>query len=110
MSAWNKAFYQSKSWLEVRKAYLISQDYICERCKGIAKLVHHKTHITPANANDPFITLSHENLEALCQTCHNKHHHGTQNKPDYTFDTEGNIIYAPMENLTDGRIQTETRP
>ncbi|MCL1924543.1 MAG: HNH endonuclease [Defluviitaleaceae bacterium] len=99
MSSWNKAFYQSKQWLEVRKAYLISQHYVCERCEGIAKIVHHKVHLNLANANDPYTTLSHENLEALCQTCHNKEHHGKPRKLPYSFDSQGNIIYAPMQKI-----------
>ena len=97
MSAWNSSFYKSKAWVETRKAYLISKHYICERCEDLAKVVHHKIYITPENANDPYITLCHDNLEALCQRCHNAEHHGKPKATKYAFDDHGNIIYAPIE-------------
>ena len=32
MKAWAKSFYLSAAWEKTRAAYLMSQDYICERC------------------------------------------------------------------------------
>ncbi len=90
MKAWAKEFYESSSWRECRAAYLISQHYVCERCGDIAKVVHHKEYLTPKNINDVSITLNWDNLEALCQDCHNKEHHKTTKR--YSFDSEGNII------------------
>jgi len=74
------SFYHSKSWLDCRDGYIKSVNGLCERClsKGImvpGKIVHHKTYITPNNVNDPNITLSWNNLEYLCQDCHNNEHH-----------------------------------
>jgi len=90
MKAWAKEFYESSSWRECRAAYLISQHNVCERCGDIAKVVHHKKYLTAKNINDVSITLNWDNLEALCQDCHNKEHH---NKPKrYSFDSDGNII------------------
>ena len=42
MKAWAKSFYLSAAWEKTRAAYLMSQDYICERCGQPAKIVHHK--------------------------------------------------------------------
>ena len=42
MKAWAKSFYLSAAWEQTRAAYLMSQDYICERCGQPAKIVHHK--------------------------------------------------------------------
>ena len=96
MKEWAKAFYYSKSWRKCREAYKKTQHGLCERCGGIAKVVHHKTHITPTNINDPYITLAFDNLEALCQDCHNKEHHrGEATDLGYRYDTDGNIIYSP---------------
>ena len=71
MKAWAKSFYLSAAWENTRAAYLMSQDYICERCGEPAKVAHHKRYITIANFNDTNITLNWFILEALCQDCQN---------------------------------------
>lgn len=87
-------FYKGRAWEQCRKSYL-SMNNLCERClkKNAyvpAKIVHHKTYITPDNITNPDITLNFNNLEALCQDCHNAEHH--REKASYYFDNEGNII------------------
>ena len=67
-------FYKSKLWERCRLAYLKKQKYICERCGGVARIVHHKEYITDANLYDPSVSLDENNLEALCIECHNKEH------------------------------------
>jgi len=96
MKSWAEKFYYSKAWKLCREGYKKTVQNICERCGAIAKVVHHKIPLTPQNIIDPYITLSHDNLEALCQDCHNAEHH-LSDAPDlrYTYDTDGNIIYAP---------------
>lgn len=42
MKAWAKSFYLSAAWEKTRAAYLMSQDYICERCGQPAKIVWEK--------------------------------------------------------------------
>ena len=51
MKAWAKSFYLSQAWENTRAAYLMSQDYICERCGEPAKVVHHKRYLTRENIN-----------------------------------------------------------
>lgn len=87
---------------------MISQQNICEKCGEIAKIVHHKTHLTPENIADPFISLAHENLEALCQTCHNREHHETPKALPYAIDGAGNIVYPPRSESRTADPQTET--
>jgi len=96
MKSWAEDFYYSKSWRVCRENYKKSQQGICERCGGVAKVIHHKIHLTPDNINDPSVALAIANLEALCQDCHNREHHGG-NAPDlgYTFTEDGEIEYAP---------------
>ena len=60
----------------------------------LAKVVHHRTYLTPKNINDPSITLNWDNLEALCQDCHNKEHHRTSSEVRYKFSANGEIIPA----------------
>ena len=74
-----RAFYDSDAWKDTREAYKKSVNYLCERClkQGIYKpgsIVHHKIHLTPANINDPNITLSFDNLELLCREHHGEEH------------------------------------
>lgn len=86
-------FYNSVKWKRTRKAYLSSKCYLCERCGGVAKIVHHKKYVTPSNMYDPNITLNWNNLEALCFDCHNAEHFGTgATAQGLTFDSQGNLI------------------
>lgn len=51
-----------------------SKSYICERCGAPAVICHHKQWLDDKTVNDPAIALSFDNLEALCQECHNAEH------------------------------------
>lgn len=97
MKAWAKRFYLSAAWIHTRAAYLMAHDYLCERCGEPARIVHHKRYITRNNIDDTDITLSWNNLEALCQDCHNKEHHKRASTLRYRFDAEGNIS-PPVRN------------
>lgn len=95
MKDWARTFYLSKAWKDTAAAYMLSVNHICERCEEPAKIVHHKIYLTRNNINNPDIALSWDNLEALCQDCHNKEHHKRETALRYRYDGEGNIIYAP---------------
>lgn len=88
-----KSFYKSRAWRQCRDAFFVSKHGQCERCGGAGYIVHHKRYITPQNINDPNVTLAWENLELLCQTCHNQIHHGTDVTTEGTmFDADGNLV------------------
>lgn len=70
----NAAFYHSAAWHRVSAAYMASKHYICERCGKPATICHHKTWLNAENVHDPAIALNPDNLEALCQDCHNAEH------------------------------------
>lgn len=80
---WNniREFYSSIQWRKCRDAYKKSKQGLCERClkKGLivpADEVHHKIRLTKENINNPQISLNFNNLEALCESCHDKEHEG----------------------------------
>lgn len=90
------AFYHTAAWKKCRDAYAASVGNLCERCadKGIIRagyIVHHKEYITEENITDPAVLLSFDNLELLCQDCHNAEHHGDQIKRRYFVDSSGRI-------------------
>lgn len=93
-----KDFYSSAAWAKTRAAFLNSKMHICERCEnknGLGNIVHHKTYITPDNIDDVNITLNWDNLECLCQVCHNREHHRedeTITASGLTFDTFGRLV------------------
>ncbi|MBG9937441.1 HNH endonuclease [Bacillus tropicus] len=88
-----KAFYNGASWRKCKNGFMQSKHYLCERCGDIAVICHHKQYITPQNINNPNITLNWDNLEALCQTCHNQEHHsGDICANGLVFDNKGNLI------------------
>ena len=93
---WAIDFYNSKAWEDCRLAFMRSKFFICERCGGAATIAHHKTYLTPANINDPNVTLSSDNLEALCQDCHNREHQSKHSatRDDVMFDENGDLIPA----------------
>lgn len=86
--------YKSARWKKLRIMKL-ALNPLCERCqaKGIsnsAYIIHHKEYITDKNYKDDNIFFDINNLESLCQGCHNEEHFGKQE--DYTFDENGNVI------------------
>lgn len=93
---YSKGFYNSAQWIKCRNSFMKSKNYICERCGGVAKIVHHKKHITPMNINDFNITLNWDNLQALCLECHNIIHGNSQAMATgVSFDENGELIYTP---------------
>ena len=98
MKEFAKWFYKSKIWQRCRDAYYAFRFGICERCGGTGLIVHHKIELTPSNIHDSNITLNWDNLELLCQTCHNIEHHGSGEglvREGLMFDGDGNLIQIP---------------
>jgi len=95
------AFYQSTAWDKARKAYFNIKFARCERCDELLGIkprdhsVHHIIELTPDNVNDPMISLSFDNFELLCQSCHNKHHKssGSATTEETEFDEFGNVTF-----------------
>lgn len=95
MKPWAARFYKSKAWEQCRLAFVSSKFGLCERCYRPGNIVHHKIYLTPYNINDPEITLGWDNLELLCQDCHNKEHGGSSTADGLEFDDEGNLVPSP---------------
>ncbi len=85
-----KPFYDSKEWKNVRNQKMLSVNYRCEKCCGLAEEVHHIIEITDTNLKDRDITLNQRNLVALCKDCHNESH-GRFKKSKIKFDINGNL-------------------
>ena len=72
-------FYKSGRWKDCRRAYMKQVGGLCEVClsQGLvepAVIVHHKIHLSPVNVNDTRISLSPDNLIALCKKHHAAEH------------------------------------
>ena len=72
-------FYKSFQWKQCREAYLRKVGGLCEECLKLgliepAEMVHHIVHLSPANVDDDTISLSFDNLEALCKKHHAQMH------------------------------------
>lgn len=94
-----RKFYNSKAWKKCREAYKQSVNGLCERCLKAGKYVpgdevHHKIYLTPENIDDPYITLSFENLELLCSSCHSIEHNEKYSplREGFGFDENGDLI------------------
>lgn len=97
MKEFAKAFYKSKEWERCRAGYIKYVGGLCERCLSRGDIVpglivHHKCYLTPENILDPTVTLNYDNLELLCQECHNKEH--TSKRPQrYSIGPDGKVIF-----------------
>ena len=94
MKEFAKAFYKSKAWQNTRDTYAASVGGLCEQCLRVGmysagEIVHHKKELTPDNIGDPSISLSWDNLELLCRSCHGKAH---GNAKRYIVDENGKIM------------------
>ncbi len=95
MKEFAEKFYSSQQWKDCRKAYAASVGNLCERClkDGIitpGEAVHHKIRLTPANINDPSVTLNFQNLEVLCREHHAQEHNGTIRR--FKVDDMGRVV------------------
>ena len=96
----HKTFYSSRAWKDARRNYKQSVGGLCEEClkKGIispAEIVHHKVPLTDENVSDISISLSGDNLQALCRQCHAKAHeqmYAERTGKRYTIDENGRVI------------------
>ena len=80
-------------WRRLSRVFLLSKNYICERCGLPAEIAHHRRYLTPRNVNDASIALNPDNLEALCMACHNAEHFGAGRAvvQGLTFDENGDL-------------------
>lgn len=69
-----EAFYHSAAWKKAKRLAMQLNCGICERCGRPAKIVHHRTALTPEKIGNQKIALGQENLMTLCVDCHNRIH------------------------------------
>ena len=98
----SKAFYNSRAWIRTRTAFMQSKNYICERCGGLAVIVHHKEHINSHNIHDVNITLNWDNFQAVCVECHNAVH-GIDMvcREDVQFNADGQLVERRLIGTND---------
>ena len=55
-----------------------------------AYIIHHKEYVTDKNYEDDDVFFNMDNLESVCQDCHNKEHFASEE--EYIFDENGDLI------------------
>lgn len=91
----SKRFYNSKAWKVTRNAYITSKYGICERCgQSNSKQVHHKKYLSETNINNPEVTLNFDNLELLCDVCHQREHNEKYSPTieGVEFNADGDLV------------------
>lgn len=103
----SRAFYKSSAWKRCQAAYMAATvetdrgpcpPYMCEECfrRGEltpAKIVHHRRWLSPDNITDSRVTLGWDNLERVCQECHNRIHFGLDDFVQrVTFGPDGRVV------------------
>ena len=91
MRSVDSAFYRSKDWTACRAAYIKKVNGLCERCLADGhvvpgRFVHHKIYMDEQTIKKPELSLSFDNLECLCQDCHNREHFGEKKIERWRFD------------------------
>lgn len=81
------AFYISDLWLKIRDEILDEQHHECQICKskGLyneAVTVHHKKYVRQY----PELSLTKDNLIAVCKECHYDIHHRAETKPQLNME------------------------
>lgn len=101
---WARPFYSSSLWKKCRESYKQYKNGLCERCLKEGRYVpgeevHHKVWLNETNINNPDITLSWDNLELLCSSCHSKEHNSKYEslREDVQFDKNGDLVRRKQE-------------
>lgn len=93
---YSKAFYNSNSWRKLRRYVCESRNWTCEECGSYGDQVHHIIEINPDNINNPEITLNENNLQLLCESCHNKKRRIFSDvNEELFFDANGDLHSIP---------------
>ena len=98
-------FYNSKTWIRCKNAYLEKCNHLCERClaKGIytpADIVHHKIYLTDENFGNPELMFGFDNLECLCIAHHNDEHGRAKPTRRWKF-VDGELITGEINEKQD---------
>lgn len=94
---YSKPFYNSVAWKKLRLYICESRHWTCEECGDYGDQVHHIQEITPDNINDVNITLNEDNLQLLCEECHNaKRKKDKDVNEELKFDEYGNLYKPPV--------------
>lgn len=95
-----QAVYDSVSWEKLRRMYMESKNWICERCGRPATVCHHRVHLTADNVTDPHIAYDVANLECLCHECHNAEHDRFNRR--VVYNSRGDVVdVRPNAELQD---------
>jgi predicted kinase len=99
-------FYYLKQWKDVRNAKMASVNGLCEICLTTGKVVaaievHHIIPLTKQNITNPKIAYGHDNLLALCKSCHRKQHGLTLTMRDgLYFNDKGEVMTNKQTKVT----------
>ena len=110
----NDPFYTSAAWRAVREQALIRDHYICQKCQrkadmglifrpNAATMVHH---LKP-RSQYPELELDLDNLESLCDACHNEEHpeRGFKIKPTGQTQTGRRCVRISNERSMDKDVR-----
>lgn len=88
-----RAFYRSAAWLRMRKLILERDHGLCQECLRHGRYtpavaVHHKQELL----THWDLRLDMDNLESICEECHNRERAGASTTEGLTFDEDGNLV------------------
>lgn len=101
-ASWAQAFYGSIQWKKCRQGFISYKGGLCEKClsRGLivpGNHVHHKIYLTPENISDASVSLSWDNLELLCEKCHEDTHDTRHAKKRMIVDKDGKVTARQVD-------------
>lgn len=101
-ASWAQSFYGSAQWKKCRKGFISYKGGLCEKClaKGLivpGNHVHHKVFLTPENINDASVSLNWNNLELLCEKCHEEIHDSHHPKSRMVIGKDGKVTAKQVD-------------
>lgn len=103
---WQKKFYRSKEWKQLREEVIKRDMNICQRCGklilGKAECeVDHIKEITPQNCRNLDIILNVNNLQCLCHNCHTFKTNLDKNALNHNLSDGFNVDYGKRDKFTE---------
>jgi 5-methylcytosine-specific restriction endonuclease McrA len=99
---WANGLYASAAWGRIRRYVIARERGRCQACGRPAKICDHIIELTEGNIHDYRIALNPDNVQLLCQACHNTKTHKTPAMPaGIRIADDGSIVIVRADRGSD---------
>ncbi len=88
-------FYHTDKWRKLRQLVINRAGGICEICNiNKGTIAHHIIWVDDSNCYDPNVVWNIDNLQCVCQDCHNKIHMKVSSTAEGYIFADGELVYV----------------